>query len=198
MAISDELLTGLAAQAFNMARQDIKRGKFNFLLAGYHEGEPLRRMKRAEALIIERLGENWLANGEAKDIGFGILRLGIRLLPPDAVIIATEANLFRPTPKVLALPWEEQEKLRNATSDDHHQAVRDGLLEVGDALHVTVQTPERVCFYIQEFGPGGPKGRPESFCFDQSEFDGRLKLFGEGENTAPFPHLRSPMEGDPQ
>ena len=60
--MTDQILEGIAAQAFNMARLELERRKFNFLLASYHEsdGKKLYRMSKIEAFIVQQLGEGWL------------------------------------------------------------------------------------------------------------------------------------------
>lgn len=179
--ITDEQLHGIAAQAFNLARKDLERGQFNCLVAAYHEGDvpPLHRMAKVERKIIEKLGEDWLNSGRTKDIGFGVLRQCIDLLPPDAIALCTVVNFFRATDKLKTLPEAEQEELMTGSHDSHHEAVKLGLLSVADALWVVAQTPERVCFYLQTLDARGrPKEQPEvSFC-PQDGFDGRLKMFG--------------------
>lgn len=180
--MTDKQLEGLGAQAANMAKRDMEQreGGFHFLLATYHdEDKQLHRMTRIEALIVERLGENWLNNGRAKDIGFGVLRIAIDHLPPDAVIFATIVNRFTPTAAFRQLSHEQQTELLDSPHNRHHEAVREGLLEVCDALTATVQTPSRVCFYWQNFAHGQPVGKPETTFANQDQFDGRLKMFGK-------------------
>jgi hypothetical protein len=180
--MTDPALEGIAAQAFNMAKLDLERGSFNFLLASYYAGEGLHRMRQIEALIISRLGENWLNSGQTKDIGFQMLRMACDALPPEAFVFATVINKFEPTAKLRALPPEEYRKLINAKShEEHHAAVKQGLLAVHDALACTAQTSERVCLYTQTYYPKRiePIGRPDVQFFNQSEFAGRMKMFGE-------------------
>jgi hypothetical protein len=43
--VTDAELEGIAAQALNLARLDLQRGKFNFLVATYNAGR-LYRMRR--------------------------------------------------------------------------------------------------------------------------------------------------------
>ncbi len=82
--MTDQEMLGLAAQALNMAKRDLEAGNFNFLLAGYFEGEALHRMKKVEELILKHLGENWLNSGQTKDVGFGVMRTAVDLMPPHA------------------------------------------------------------------------------------------------------------------
>ena len=179
--ITDEQLHGIAAQAFNLARKDLERGQFNFLVASYHEGDvpPLRRMVKVERKIIETLGEEWLNSGRTKDIGFGVLRKCIDFLPPDAIALCTVVNFFRSTEKFKALPEAEQEELMAGAHDSHNEAVKLGLLSVADALWVVAQTPERVCCYLQILDARGrPQEQPQVDFYPQDGFDGRLKMFG--------------------
>jgi hypothetical protein len=179
--LTDAQLQGIGAQCLNIAKRDLNRGGFNFLLAAYHESDvpPLHRMNDIEALTIERLGEDWLNNGSTKDLGFRVLRMAVDMLPPDAVVIVTICNYFSPTAKLLARPLEEQQELANQSHDRHHEAVRKGLMEVCDMLLATVQTPERVCFYQQKLNRRGEFiDKPETRCLPQEEFNGRVKMFG--------------------
>jgi hypothetical protein len=177
--MTDAELQGVAAQVLNMAKRDIERGRFNFLFAAYHVSDtpPLHRMEKIEALVVERLGEDWLNSGEAKDIGFHVLRLAVDMLPPDAVVIATGANSFKATPRLRALPEARQRALLNGGHDKQHQAVAEGLLEVCDAIVAIVQTKERVLQYVQEIGPHGPTGKPDAQFYPQADFSGRMKMF---------------------
>lgn len=176
--MTDPELQGIAAQAFNMARTQIEfKGDFNFLLASYYAGEGLRRMTKIEKFIPQTLGEDWLNNGRKKDAAFDILRLALRLHPSDAIVFATGANIFTTTAKFDTLPKEEQEKLLKAGHDKHHAAVKSGYLKLDDALACVAQTPERVCSYTRILGDPDEKAR--ALIFNQSEFDGRLKLYGE-------------------
>lgn len=173
--MTDQQLRGLAAQAFNLAKKDLERKGFNFLLAAYHEGETLHRMRDLEAVLIQRLGREWLNSGRSKDIGFGIIRLGVFLAPPDAVMFGSVINKFEPTERLLALGPEKQRELADGGHDAHHEAVRDGLLTVCDALHITAQSEERVCLYMQNLAGGA---RPDVHFCQQQEFGGRMKMYG--------------------
>jgi hypothetical protein len=178
--MTDAELQGVAAQALNMAKRDIERGSFHFLLALYHECDtpPLHRMTEIEKLIIERLGEEWLNSGRTKNVGFYVLRLAVDLLPPDAVVIVTIVNSFTPTARFYELPEERRDELLRS-HDRQHQAVAEGLFTVCDALCAIVQTPTRVCQYIQEYDRHRrPTGKPRAAFLPQEDFDGRLKMFG--------------------
>ena len=187
--MTDAELQGIAAQSLNMAKRDLARGRFNFLLAAYNlcDTPPLHRMDKIEALVIERLGENWLNSGRTKNIGFQTLRIAVDLLPPDAVVIVTMCNGFSLTAKFWELTPAQQRELHNATHDRHHEAVKEGLMDVCDVLLATVQTPERVCMYQQNLDRRGEfTGRPETKCFPQEGFDGRLKMYGKHYDPVKF------------
>lgn len=178
--IGDAELEGLGAQALNMALRDMERGQFNFVLASYHQSDtpPFHRMDKIEKLIVERLGQKWLNSGRAKDIGFNMLRMAVSLLPPDALVIVTITNRFKPAAKLYGLPEAKQLEVLNSSHDRHHQAVKEGLLEVCDSLFAIVQTPERVCQYIQDFDQRGKTvSKPDVWFGPQEQFSGRLKMF---------------------
>jgi hypothetical protein len=178
-SVSDAELLGLAAQAFNMFKRDVERGHYNFLLASYHAGQGLHRMKMIEAEVVERLGEDWLNAGRTKDIGFRMLRLATKLLPPDAVIFGSVVNNFHPTAKLGELTLKQRSDLLGGGHDRQHEAVKEGYLTVCDALGVVAQTPKRVCLYRQDFDRRlEPVGDLETTFWDQDGFDGRLKMYG--------------------
>jgi hypothetical protein len=176
--LTDAELTGLAAQALNMAKRDLEQGDFNFLVASYHEGETLHRMADLETLVVERLGEDWLNHGATKDLGFLVFRTAVQLMPPDAFVFVTAGSAFKPTERFFQLPEAQQRELLDAGHDRHHQAVKDGILAINDALVAVAQTPERVCHYQQDLVGRGVFSKAQSFCAPQAEFDGRMKLFG--------------------
>ena len=181
MPLTDAELQGIAAQASNMAKRDLEQGSFNFLLAVYHGSDQIKlhRMSEVEALIIERLGKNWLNSGKTKDIGFQMMRLVADVLPPEAFVFVAVANGFSATAKLYELPKAQQTELLNGPHDRHHQAVKEGLLDVCDILIATVQTPERVCVYEQKLDRyGEPTGKPATRYFPQEKFGGRMKMFG--------------------
>jgi len=190
--MTDAELQGIAAQSLNMAKRDLGRGGFNFLLAAYNlcDQPPLHRMDKIEALVIERLGENWLNNGRTKDIGFAVLRQCIDTLPPDAVVVVTMCNGFSLTAKAQELSRAELMKLVNDSNHDrHHEAVKEGLMEVCDVLLATVQTRERVCMYQQRLDRRGEfLGKPDTKCFPQEGFEGRLKMFGKHYDPLKYAH----------
>lgn len=187
MPLSDAELQGIGAQALNMAKRDIERDAFNFLLASYCAADEIKlhRMVSVEAIMIERLGENWLNDWRRKKAGFAVLRGATDLMQPDALVFVTACNAFTPTDKFLALPPAQQEELRNKGHDYHHKAVKDGLLEIHDILLAVVQTPERVCLYQQETnGHGEMIGPPETKFLAQEDFDGNLKMYGTSSEEA--------------
>lgn len=177
--MTDPELHGIALQALNMAKRDLRGGSFNFLIAAYHAGEGLHRMTKIEQMIIGKLGEGWLNSGHTKDVGFGLLQLATALRPPDAVVVVTCCNVFKPSEKFKALPAAEQEVhlevMRTQGHDKHHEMVRAGLLTMVDALTATAQTAERVCLAVQEVGPDT---KTKSHFFVQDEFGGRIKMYG--------------------
>jgi hypothetical protein len=178
--LTDEELKGISAQALNMAKLDIERNQFNFLFAAYFADDtpPLHRMEKIEALVVKQLGQEWLNCGATKDIGFGVLRMAMRMLPPEAVVIVTAVNAFVPTEKFQSLPVKQQRKLMRETHEAHHAAAREGLLDLRDALVAIAQTPERVCQYMQTYGPGSiPLGTASASFFPQKDFGGRLKMY---------------------
>ena len=117
-------------------------------------------MAMVEREIVQRLGEDWLDNGRTKTIGFQILRLGVDISPPDAVIIGTAINSFKATAKLRAQPVRSRGRCSTRNHDRHHEAVAEGLLEVCDALLVSVQTPEKMLLYTQDFDRGGRAALP--------------------------------------
>ena len=192
MTVTDDVLRGLCAQAFNLAKLDLERGRFNFLLASYHHGERLHRMTKVEKLIIEKCGQDWLNNGAAKDVAFGLLRIATTAIPPDALVFASVTNMFRPTEKFHALDQEAKDRLMHTGPDAHHRGVREGLFTRVDALVTLAQTPLRVCQYFQECSPRGVAvGPPDVHIGDQSQFDGRLKFFGK---PSPESYHNRPVE----
>ena len=152
--MNDAELQGLAAQALNLAKRDIEHGTgFAFLFAAYHKDEGMMRMSSIERIIARKLGKNWLDDDVAKDIAYGLLRMAILTLPPDAVIIVSGATGFEPTEAGLALPEEKQEEIRRG---DLHQAVRDGYAKPHNVLVAIAQTPERVCSAVQDHDFSNP------------------------------------------
>jgi hypothetical protein len=95
---------------------------------------------------------------------------------PDAAIIVTAGNAFKPTEKLQKLSFEERQTILNGGL-----AVREGLLELVDCLSALAQTPERVCHYVQTVDHRWSVGQPEVRFFDQKDFDGRMKMYGRND-----------------
>lgn len=180
--MTDAELKGIAAQALNMAKLDLERGTFSFLFALYFEEEdpPLRRLRNIEQLISERLGKDWLNFDDKKALAFRILREGASVAPPDAIVIATAINSFRSTERFNALPEAQQRKIEKRGMRAIRKAVTAGLFTRADGIQVVVQTPERVCHCVQDFDSNHqPVGGPRIQLVPQSNFGGRLKMFGQ-------------------
>ena len=178
--MTDAELKGVCAQALNMAKRDMERKQFVFLLASYHESQtpPLHRMRRVEKTIIANLGEEWLNSEATKEAGFRTLRLACHFLPPDAVVFVTAANQFIPTPKLDELPAARQDALLNGSHAVHHRAVREGYFTLVDILAAIAQTPDRVCHYTQEVDERGQAvGHPKASFAPQADFSGRMKMY---------------------
>jgi hypothetical protein len=184
----DSELSGLAMQGLNMAKRDLEQEgarAFNFLLASHFDNEGLKRMRKLERVVIEKLGANWLNSGRTKDIGFGLVKMATALAPPDALVLVTVCNMFQPTEALKKLGKKQAMALLNAGHDRHHRAVGEGLLTVVDALVATAQTAERVCLTTQHLMPrlaGGRgfdfDGQPKIGFMPQTNFEGRTKFYG--------------------
>jgi hypothetical protein len=179
--MTDAQLEGIAAQALNLARLDLERGKFNFLVACYHDGRGLHRMSTLESDINAKLGEGWLNSGETKDAAFGLFRFCVDILPPDAFIFVSVGNEFRPTAKLLALDEAKRLEIIGAGHDRHHRAVAEGLMTVRDVLQAVAQTPTQVCLRRQPCTPRGMSldEPPTTRMMPQDRFSGRLKMYGD-------------------
>lgn len=179
--MTDPQLIGLARQALNMMKTAMERGHRGILLANYYEGEGVHRMDRVEKILADLLGEDWLDHGGKKDAAFMVLRKATEVFPqkPDAIIIVTASNMFKPTEKMQALPLEKQKKLINQGHDRHHKLAAEGYLKLIDSFTALVQTPERACISTQEVDGQFFVGQPDTRCLNQAEFGGRLKMFGE-------------------
>lgn len=182
--MTDQELEGVARQALNMARTEAElRGEMGALFATYFDGEGIHRMRRVEEIIEQKLGRGWLNDGDKKEAAFGVLRKATQLflLPPDAFVIVTPTNMFRPTEKLKAMGMEKQKELSARGNNYHHQMVRDGLMALVDSFTAVVQTQERVCIANQEVSRGRAVGQPHTYCIPQKDFGGRLKMWGEDE-----------------
>jgi hypothetical protein len=168
----------------NVAQTDRRnRGwETSIVLATYFAEEGFRRMTKVEELLRQLLGDAWLNSGAGKDAGFGVLREATEAFPrkPDALIIVTATNIFKPTAKMAALEIKEQKRLLAGGHDAHHRLAAQGLMTIIDGFTAVAQTPERVCVCMQEVGA---ESVMEPRCFAQNEFGGRLKMFGEDELT---------------
>jgi hypothetical protein len=180
--IDEAALRGIGAQALNIAKRDLQRGGFNFMVATYDisDDPPLHRLSDLEKELIERLGEDWLNDGRCKDAAFQVFRMAVDMLPPDAFVFVTPTNQFRPGPKWLEISDEEKRALLDSGHNRHHEAVAQGLLVRLDMLMAHVQTPELVGMYLHEWSTQLKcfVGQPEWLCDAQENFDGRLKMFG--------------------
>jgi hypothetical protein len=181
--MTDQELLGLARQGLNMAATEVEqRRKLGMLLANYFEGEGVHRMRKVEDYLAQILGEDWLNYPRKKDAVGDVLRKAIELFPkpPDAFIMVSATNMFKPTAKLMAMPMEEQRKLMNEGHDAHHRMAAEGLLTVIDSYTATVQTPERVCVCAQAVDKRGKLvGQPEARYLEQEDFGGRFKMYGE-------------------
>jgi hypothetical protein len=84
---------------------------------------------------------------------------------------------IRANGKFRELTREEQMKIVDSAGHaGHHRAVKAGYLRIIDSLTALVQTPERVCNYMIDVDH--PEEPPMVQCFDQSQFDGRIKMYG--------------------
>jgi hypothetical protein len=186
--VTDAELQGIAVQTWNMALRDLRKGRFNFLVACYHETDrpPLHRMDKCEKQVIEMLGEDWLNHGSTKELGFKMLRLAVSLMPPDAVSFVTCCHRFTPTEKYERLTPAERQTLHSKGNDGIRQAAKQGLFKECDSLLAHAQTRERVCQHMQDFERGRPIGEPETVFMPQDRFDGRLKLYGGLDDPMKF------------
>lgn len=182
--MTDQELEGMARQALNMALTEAElKGEMGALFATYFDGEGIHRMRKVEEIIGAKFGKGWLDDGDKKDAAFGVLRKATQLFPspPDAFVIVTPTNMFRPTEKLKAMGLKKQKELSMRGNDYHHQMAREGLMRIVDSFTAVVQTQERVCVASQEVDRGRAVGQPETFCMPQKDFGGRLKMWGEDE-----------------
>ena len=181
--MTDDQLKGIAAQALNLIKLEIERqGEFGLFLASWNASDqpPLHRMTQIERLLEDKLGRGWLNKPSAKETAFGILRMATEAFPPDALVLVTATNEFRSTAAFKALPEQEQRRIIEAGHDEHHRAAAKGLLTLSDAVTAVVQTPDRVCVCTQILdGRKQPDGPPQIQCGPQSQFGGRLKMYGD-------------------
>lgn len=185
--MTDQELLGIARQSLNMARtdRDLNGWPTGIVLAVYNvtDRPPLHRMRLIEDLMLAKLGKGWLDNGAAKDAGFGMLRLAMAAAfrhAPEAIAIATATNMFKPTAKYAALPRKEKIRIAKTARGhfQHHRMAAEGLFEIVDSITAVVQTGQRVCNCSQPVERGTFVGGPTVHYFAQSEFEGRLKMYG--------------------
>lgn len=180
--MTDQELLGVARQTLNMARTDweLQGWPSSMVIASYHacDEPPLHRMRKIERLLQEKLGEGWLNDDAKKCHGFYVLRLATAAMPPDAVVIVTPTNMWRPTAKFKLVG--NAAKKATATRERRDQLVAEGRLELIDSVTAVAQTPERVCTCMQPVERGVYVGAPTATFFAQAEFDGRMKMFGGG------------------
>ena len=100
----------------------------------------------------DKLGKGWLGDDAKKDHGFNVLRLATLAMPPDAVVIVTPTNAFKPTAKFKFR--DETAKRATDTPEKRRRLVAEGLLELIDSVTAVAQTPQRVCSYVQRVERG--------------------------------------------
>lgn len=175
--ITDGLLKGMCLQAANMAKTDLRyRHQLNGILAIYNQGEGLHRLRKIEQFAEEKVGKDWLNSGRAKDMIFGALCGGATRIEPDAIVICTGVDQYQQTPAFDALPYEERQRIAHSG----HPRDLPAYFQPHDALMAVAQTPERACLYLQKMQVPGFLliGEPKIHFLNQSEFDGRLKMYG--------------------
>jgi hypothetical protein len=177
--MTDQELEGLARQALNILHTEIRNaGRCSFFL-GYHiPGAGLRRMPKVEALIVARLGEDWLNHGGKKELAFGLLRVCATMARPEAVVLVTPMNHYRATDAFLKLPPDRQ-KFYSASANRNREAVARGYMTVDDSLTALAQTPERVCISSLITG----QEQPLTNFWRQDEYDGRTKFYVEPDEA---------------
>jgi hypothetical protein len=190
--MTDELLKGMCAQVANMAKTELRyRHELNGILACYHEGEGLHRMRDMERLLVELAGKAWANSGRAKDAIVATLCLGtksVRVAQPDAIVICTAGDKYYPTPAFDALPPDEKDRIFEAT----HPRNMPQYFEPRDVLMVLAQSSERVCIYAQRIQMPGELllGEPEIIVTPQAAFNGRLKIYGVEPTAEALEYLR--------
>jgi hypothetical protein len=178
--MTENKLTGLAHQTLNMAKTDMELRGFTILIACYHSGEGLHRMRKLEMELGERLGEGWLDSDERKDAGFDWLRIALNVAgPPDAIITVTRTNMFKSTEKLAALSDDETRKVeaRSQRSAERLRMVDEGLFTLINSLTAVAQTPENVCICSQEVRRGAFVGQPTTIQCSQAEYGGRGQMY---------------------
>jgi hypothetical protein len=183
--LTDQLLKGLAAQVANMAKTELRyRHELNGILASYHEGEGLHRMRKIELMVQGVAGKDWLNHDHAKDMLFAVLRVanlrhaaGVTM--PDALVIATAGDAYLTNDAYAALSDAERAALEDLLDrGETHRRDHPKYFDTWECLSVVSQSADRVCIYHQKFERGLLIGEPKIDFFDQSQFSGRLKLYG--------------------
>jgi hypothetical protein len=132
-------------------------------------------MRSVEKLIVEVVGEDWLSHAWKKERAFGILRCTNSVMPLDAVAFVCVVDRWEGNAAFLALPAGEQERVyvENPKNREYFVPL--------DHLMASVQTPERMCMYYQRLQMPALLlvGEPIVSFYDQAEFRGNLKLYGE-------------------
>src|SRR3982751_6598502 len=102
-----------------MAKMDFRsRGQIRGVLVAIDgEGNPTR-LRKVEASFEKILGEKWLSSGESKEIAFTALRAVISRQQPAAFGFASAINRYNVTPKLLALPREEQTEVMKMSTPE--------------------------------------------------------------------------------
>ena len=159
--VSDELLRGLAVQAFNMAKRDVERDCFNFLVASYTRAKASTAWQWWNAKSSKGSAKTGSTTAARRQSASRSLVSASTSHRPNAVIIGTAINRFKATAKLRARPVTDRRRCSTRNHDRHHEAVAEGLLEVCNALFVSVQTPEKMLLYTQDFNRGGARGAPD-------------------------------------
>jgi hypothetical protein len=96
--------------------------------------------------------------------------------------MVTAANCFKQTKAFDTLSPQEQQAIWDAGHDRHHEAVKEGLFSIHDAMVAMAQNPQRVCWYTQPVHHGRFIDKPEVRFCDQRDLEGRLKMYGKEEH----------------
>jgi hypothetical protein len=180
--LTDKLLHGMAMQAANMVKTELRYKKqFGGLLAVYSEGKGLHRMRTVEHLIIEKCGEDWMSNGRAKDVVCRILHEAVGLIAVDAIVIASIIDRFESNEAFGQLSRDEQKQI----IDGAHPRNLPQYFTSEEAVASVAQTPERVCILHQKLVGSLFIGEPEVKFFPQCDFSGRMKMFGNEVPNVP-------------
>jgi hypothetical protein len=177
--VTDDQLRVWAQVVANMTKNELRNtGTCHGILAVVHDAHVMR-MRDMERTICKLAGEDWLNSNQAKAAVFEVVRMATAQDPPDAVCFSCVINDYEETEAFRALP--EAEKIRIMKRASGADLVRQGW-SVGpfDAVMANVQTPERVCIYIQRYDPKERMflGEPRVHCMPQEDMSGRMKAWG--------------------